>query len=186
MRVRLKFYDLFLDTPKQKGTRTPNESILASYISSRRQEKKNGKLNPELEKLLFEKLHWFSFDPFMDQHIKTINEIADFYEKFLDGPKYGGTRTPDESRLGTYIHNKKCEKNRGKLSNELEMLFKTKLSWVSFENVIMERHIKTMDLIANFYSVYKETPRNGGTRTPDETKLAQYIINNRQQKRKGK
>ena len=177
------FYCVFNNAPKQKGLRTPRENILASYISRIRQDKKNGKLNLELEKLLTEKLPWFTFDPFMDQHIKNINDIADFYIKNKRAPvKYRGNK--DEDRLGSYLHVKRQEKKKGKLSTELEELLLSKLPWFSWDPC-MDQHIKNINDIADFYNLHNTYPKEKG-KGKDENRLGRYINHIRYEKRIGK
>ena len=55
-----EFYEKYNELPKQKGTRE-NEKILAEWISSCCKNKKNGKLDTELETKIMTECPWFKW-----------------------------------------------------------------------------------------------------------------------------
>lgn len=57
-----KFYEIHNSKPIHQGSRTENETRLATYIARRRQDKKQGKLSLELENIIKEKLPELKLD----------------------------------------------------------------------------------------------------------------------------
>jgi hypothetical protein len=115
-----KFYKIYGEGPKEndKDIR-PNEKILAKWISTRRQDKKNRKLSIELETQIMTECPWFSWDPLNDNHIKRIKELKEFYEEYGEGPKDRDIR-PNGRILASWIGYRRKDKKNGKLSIELE------------------------------------------------------------------
>jgi hypothetical protein len=63
----------------------------------------------------------------MIQHIKTIDELASFYDTYKCWPTRKGNRTEKENSLAEYILSRRKNKREGKLSLELENIIKEKV-----------------------------------------------------------
>jgi superfamily II DNA or RNA helicase len=122
------FYTLHGTAPAHGG-KQPNEQTLASWISSRRQDKLKGKLSAELESMILT-LPWWSWDPFTDAHKKAIEDLKAFFTLHGTAPAHGGKR-PTEKTLATWIDKRRNDKLKGKLSAELESMILT-LPWWSW------------------------------------------------------
>ena len=115
------------EMPIQKGNR-PNESYLASNISKWRLDKKNNKLDSNLEKQIIENIPLFSWDVFTDSHIKRIKEIKTFYE-VNDKPKRNSTND-DEKKFYNWISHRCRDKKNNKLDSALEEKIRKELPWL--------------------------------------------------------
>ena len=178
-----QFYKKYKEAPKCEGNRE-NESSLATYLSKRRQDKKNNRLPKELETLLATKFPWLSLEDIkLTNHIKIINELKEFYNKYGEGPKNQGVR-PNEIKLATYIGNRKKYKKENKLSTELEDLFAKELPWLSLGDDIWAHHLKTIKELTEFYNTYGEGPKTRGTRK-NEARLSTYISIRKRDKKAG-
>ena len=122
------FYELYGDAPKLKGTRS-NEKQLAAWIGCRRIDKQQGTLPTELEATIMT-LPWWSWNAFTDRHKHTIEALKEFYRLHHDTPKHGGIRD-NEKLLATWIHNRRMERKKNRLSAELEEMIAT-LPWWSW------------------------------------------------------
>ena len=125
------FYKKYNEEPKGNGKRD-NERKFASWIGSRRQNKKEGTLNVDLESHIISTFSWWSWDKFGDSHKKIMNEISDFYKKYNDAPNQRGKRE-NERKLGIWIQGRRKYKKDGNLDAELEALIKKELPWLSLE-----------------------------------------------------
>ena len=124
-----EFYEKYKREPKSTAKEQPEKS-LAIYIMSRRKDKKNGKLTLELEKQIIEDLPWFRWSPFIEEHIKMIKLLKEFYEKYNKKPTYYIKNSIDENSLSMWIGSRKKNKKNGKLDKELEDLIKEECPWL--------------------------------------------------------
>ncbi len=174
-----EFYQTYQEAPYDKGTR-PNEKKLASWIGTRRIDKREGKLSAELEAHILT-LPWWSWDPIADGRKKAIEDLKEFYRTYQEAPISDGGRS-NEKKLSTWIEKCRIDKRKGKLSAELEAHILT-LPWWSWDPVADNQH-KAIEDLKLFYHTYRETPIQRGKR-PNEKKLASWISNRRTDKKKG-
>ena len=124
------FLKEFGETPKCRGIR-PKESMLYTWISERRKNKKKGNLDSDLERQIRETLPWFSFDPIADAHTTAIRELKAFHEEHGEGPKQEGKR-PNEKQLASWLSSRRQEKKKGTLTPDLERQIREALPWFTF------------------------------------------------------
>ncbi len=178
-----EFYKLYGE-PKTNGTRTDNEKSLAHFICRRRQLKKDGALDIDIQELMEEKLPWLKWDHFLSQHLEAIKKLEDFYEKNKRAP-INHSKDKEENLLSKYLQNRKRDKKDGNLSEELETLLYQRLPWLTLEeDKFYSLNVNHINEIVEFYKIYGEPKRNG-TRTPDENRLASWIKNKKTNKREG-
>jgi hypothetical protein len=163
--------------PKRGGVHE-NERSLACWIQNRRQDKKKGK-NSELCHRIHSEFSWWSWDPFVDEHEKTIQDLHAFYAKF-GRPKEGGVRQTEDS-LARWISKRRRDKRKGK-NVELCARIHSEFSWWSWDPFVDELEKKIQGLHV-FYAKYGE-PKRGGVRE-NERSLACWIQNRRRDKKKG-
>ena len=120
-------YEAFQDAPLRQGKRE-NEKTLSTWIQHRREDRKKGRLNIDLETAIENALPWFSWDPIGESHAKMILDMQSFYEAFQDAPVSRGERE-NEKTLSKWIQHRKEEKKKGKLSIDLETKIKSSLPW---------------------------------------------------------
>jgi sulfur relay (sulfurtransferase) DsrC/TusE family protein len=174
-----KFYETHKRAPISKG-KQPNEKMLATWISKQRFEKKKGILSAELEATILT-LPWWTWDPFTDAHKRSIEDLKIFYETYHDVPINRGKRH-NESRLAAWINSRRTEKRKGRLSVELEAVILT-LPWWSWDP-IKDSYQTVIEQLKGFYGMYKKAPTQRG-KNPNETTLAFWMQNRRNEKRKG-
>ena len=104
------FYDVHGE-PKQKGKR-PNETILASWIVSRRQEKRKKKMSSErITRIEEEFKDWWSWQPLVDYVERMLSGCKDFFDKHGFSPKINGEHE-SEKELADWIGRiRQCYKN---------------------------------------------------------------------------
>jgi hypothetical protein len=88
-------------------------------------------LSAELETAILT-LSWWSWDPFTDAHKKMIEDLKVFYKSYDRLPITRG-KLPNETQLAFWINNRRAEKNRGTLSDDLKIMIAT-LPWWSWGN----------------------------------------------------
>ena len=176
----IAFYCTYQEPPANKGKR-PNEAILASWVHSRRREKRKGTLSAELEASILT-LPWWSWDVHADAHRKMIEDLKSFYETYNESPTQKGKR-PNEAILGSWIGNRRIDKQKGTIPTELEATIMT-LPWWSWDPYT-DRHKKTIEDLKQFYQTHHDIPKRCGIRDK-ENSLAMWIVNRRIDKRKNK
>jgi hypothetical protein len=152
-------------------------------MASRRQSKIKGTLTDKEESYIIEHLPWFSWNPKDDIHIKTIAEIVEFYKKYGEEPKKTGKRE-GEATLFNWISRRRIEKKRGALSPSIPTRIQIQLPWFSWDPH-MDNHKKIINDLLEFHKIYKEEPKNKGTRT-DEALLSAWMGSRRNDKKKGR
>jgi sulfur relay (sulfurtransferase) DsrC/TusE family protein len=173
------FYEIYNEAPKHSGKRH-NEITLATWISHRREDKKKGILDAELEAKIIT-LPWWSWDPFTDAHTKAIEDLKLFYETYKEVPISRGKR-PNEKTLATWMSARRKDKKKGKLDAEIEAQVLT-LPWWSWDP-FTDAHTIAIEDLKLFYETYKEAPVKRGTR-PNEKMLAAWMGSRRYEKKKG-
>ena len=166
-----------------------NEAVLATWISSRRQNKKNGSLTIEFENKINTLCPWFVWDSreeiLAEKHKNTVNEIKDFYNKY-GRPIAGRDRENEkEAVFVEWISSIKKNKKKGKLDKELEELINNELPWFVWGNIHETRCDKTIEAIKAFYEKHG-IPKCRGLREDGlEGKLAAWLTSKRVARRKG-
>jgi superfamily II DNA or RNA helicase/sulfur relay (sulfurtransferase) DsrC/TusE family protein len=173
------FYHTYKKVPI-KGGKLSNENILSVWIDNRRRDKKNMTLSAELETAILT-LSWWSWDPFTDAHKKMIEDLKVFYHTYKRVPIKGGNLA-NENTLGAWIGSRRSNKKNGTLSVELETEILT-LPWWSW-NPRADAHLKTIEDLKVFYKSYDRLPITRG-KLPNETQLAFWINNRRAEKNRG-
>lgn len=144
-------------------------------------------MSTELMTLFETKLPWLNLNnTILENHIKSVEEIALFFSQYKEAPRKNGTRTPNEAKLYEYLNSRKKDKREGSLKPEVEELITSKLPWMSFEKSVMKQHIKTIEQLKEFYDTFKNKPRQRGTRTDNENSLALYISSRKKDYKAGK
>jgi superfamily II DNA or RNA helicase/sulfur relay (sulfurtransferase) DsrC/TusE family protein len=177
-----KFYNEFGSPPLNGGLRN-GEKELATYMNNRRMNRKKGILDKNCDNLIQEKLPWFIWEPIEEQHLKTINELRAYFEKWGLEPKNAGKRE-NEARLAAYLGARRNNKGKGTLSIELENLLKEKLPWMRWNKGFFEQHKIMVERLQKFYEEHNDTPVCNGERT-DEKELFTWISERRKNKKKG-
>ena len=173
------FYETYGEAPISKGTR-PNEKKLATWIYTRRYDKKKGVLSADLEASILT-LPWWSWDPVADSQIKVIKDLKEFYHTYQEAPISKGKRH-NETQLASWISTRRADKKNGTLSADLEASILTLPSW-SWDPVA-DSQIKVIKDLKEFYHIYQEAPISRGKR-PNEAHLASWIIRRRTDKKNG-
>jgi len=125
------FYEKYNVIPTLRGERA-NEKILATWIFERRKDKKKGRLDDDFESAILKAFPWWSWDPNGDSRIQNIKCILEFYTKYGETPKKGGSRG-SENELALWISYCRQRKRMGKLGDDFEVLIRKELSWLSLE-----------------------------------------------------
>ena len=116
-----------------------------------------------------------------EKHMMIIEQLREFYETHGEAPKRPGKR-PTEKKLTAWIHNRRDDKKKGKLSVDLEAVILT-LPWWSWDPYT-DAYKKTIEDLKVFYEMYKEAPCYQGHR-PNENTLSVWIRNRRNEKKNG-
>lgn len=172
-----KFYSEFNEPPKFEGVRKEGmEKSFAIWLARKRTDKKEGKINVELENKMKEIIPWFKWDPMNEAHIIKINEIVKFYEK--------NGREPTKNSLSAWMTTRRREKEKDELSPELEALIKEKLPWFSWDPINEQRN-ELLDKLVEYYKIYGAPTIRGTKDGGNEAILARWVIARRQNKKKG-
>jgi hypothetical protein len=93
-------------------------------------DKKKGKLDSKLEAIINQKLPWFEpgDDTIWENHMKTLNKIAEFYETNNRKPSKK-SENKEERSLGHWLSHRKGDKKKGKLDPKLGKNINEKLPW---------------------------------------------------------
>lgn len=186
-----RFYSEFQEEPRNGGIRwNGTENKLANYIGNRRQEKKGGRLEAQMQELIEAAWPWFDWaSPHLTHHQQRIHEVHLFYDEFCEEPRIGGNRGEDngsENRLAMYISSRRYEHNLGTLDPSVQALIEQTWMWFSWESPMLQQHRQRIDEISLFYWVYREEPRPNGTRwNGTEYVLGNYLSNRRSERKAG-
>ena len=176
-----KFYLDFSEPPKFDGTRHEGkERSYAIWLARKRTDKKNGKINIELENKMNEQIPWFQWDPINETHIHKINQIKQLYdENGREPPKHSS-----HSELSTWMTSVRQKKTKGVLSPELELMINTKLPWFRWDP-INEQRDEMLQKLVEYYNIYGEPKSVGEKDNGNEGILGAWIIARRQNKKNG-
>lgn len=172
-----KFYAQFGE-PKQNGLHL-NEKVLAAWITSRRQDKKNG-LSSDLCARVDREFAWWRWDPITEIHGTNIQLMHSFYSEY-GVPKKGGIR-PNEKNLSHWINRCRTQKKKQRnldLCERIEREFPW-WSWDPFADGLES----TIRLMHAFYAEHGDEPKCNGQRK-NEKKLGKWINHVRCNKRNG-
>ena len=190
--TRMEHFDQGLETvkafhtkhgvPRHRGT-LPNEQYAASWIISRRQEKKNKKLAPErIARIEEEFADWWSWNPLVDYVERMLLGCKDFFDKHGFSPKKNGEHE-GEIELADWIGRIRERYKHGKnmaLCNRIENLFPWWI-WV----VRDEMHEERIEQLHEFLKTFKEMPKFHGPRK-NEASLASWVNGRRDDKRENR
>jgi len=162
------------------------ESKLAAFINDCRRRKRCNELEPELVLSIERAWPWFSWDSLvMQRHRQIVSDIALFYEVYREEPKQRGSRSNGtESRLSLYINNRRIDKSKGIIDEQVRTLIEGAWPWFDWESPVIKQHRRRLAEVQRFYCEFYEEPRNGGYRwNGTEDQLANYIGKRRQDKK---
>jgi len=185
------FYNKYTEPPKSTGLRDEgNEKKLSSYMLKRREDYKKGDLSQTYITLIeSEWTPWFVWDsPFTEKNVTKINQIKAFMDTYHCLPSSKGTRDDgNESVLGKGLVRIRLSKKNNSLPESIIKLVEDKLSPLfSWDPKIEDRNTLLAN-ISRFYAKYKEEPKQNGTREDGhEAKMAAYLSQRRNNKKKGK
>lgn len=94
-----------------KSGNRENEKTLSAWVKRRRGEKKNG-INAELSQRINAEFTWWKWDPYIEQHERSFQQMHEFYEAH-GTPNFGGLRE-NEKKLATWISERRGDKKKGK------------------------------------------------------------------------
>jgi superfamily II DNA or RNA helicase len=182
-----KFYDANKRKPSKKSE-NEEERSLGHWLGHRRNDKNKNKLDKKLEALINERLPWYEWrenqDVIWENHMKTIDKIAEFYEVNNKSPSYG-SENKEERSLGYWLGDRKGDKKKNKLDKKLEALINERLPWYEWRDIIWENHMKTIDKIAEFYKINKRKPSRG-SENEEEKSLGCWLSVRKGDKNKNK
>jgi len=174
------FYETYKDTPTSGGSRQFNESVLAQWMTTRRNDKKHGKLDTTLEKQINERLPWFPWSPIAETHFQRIGQLHTFYKEFKCEPTLLGKRE-NEHKLFNWLRTRRSDKQNGKLENYLEKIICEKFPWIKWNPL---DHLTRILDIKHFYEINGDYPKQHGTKE-NETTFAHWLCNRRREKQEG-
>ena len=175
-----EFYETHGREPYRNG-KLENESMLFSWISHRRYQKRTGKLQTALEENIMT-LSWWSWDLHIDAHLKIIEQIQVFYKTHNELPKCHGHRV-GEAKLGGWIHCRRVDKKAGKLNVALQETINKLPCW-SWDPVA-DAYQKSIEDLQRFVDIHHEAPVLHGKRD-NEARLASWMRTRRLDKKAGK
>jgi len=182
------FYNRYKEPPKSKGERDRNnEGKLATFMIKKRTEHNDGTISKEYKDLINKEwVPWFVWDPSHTNHIAKITEVEAFIAKYDCLPNSKGTRDDgNEKILGCYLITIRGGKKSGTLSAAIIKLVEEKLPLFSWGGKTEERNTLLKN-IASFYTTYSEEPKQHGVReNGNEAKMAAYLSQRRNNKKKG-
>ena len=177
------FYEAFGDLPKRIGD-NGMESYLACFLSHGREEKKKGKLSAGRIEAL-ESIPNFAWDPLLNVVEEKIAKIKEFVATFGELPRRNKQDNSEPSRLAAFLHNKRQEKKKGKLSSDcieaLESIpgFQWDVNSTNFNDSVL----RIRSFIAKYGCIPKR--RQSTQHDEDEFRLASFLQHRRQDKKKG-
>jgi sulfur relay (sulfurtransferase) DsrC/TusE family protein len=113
----------------------------------------------------------------------NLDNLRNFYNKYKCEPTVSGNRE-NELELRYFIGDRRKDKNKGKLSEELEKKIMEAIPILRW-NCTKEGHIVKINQICEFIEKYNEFPKYHGKRENENT-LAEYLSDRRKDKKKGK
>ena len=178
------FYTKYKTEPKSKRKKD-DETQLAVWIGNRRKDKINNKLCPIVEKNINERLSWFRWDPYWENHTKIILELQEFYTKYGEAPRNKGLRE-NEGLLYSWISSRRLNRTKDTIEEKLIEKIEKDLPWFSW-NPLDEKYKEALNNLSKFYDKYKEEPKSKGKREDKlEHKLASWLISKRSDRKSGK
>lgn len=139
----------FIDThhclPSSRGIRNDgNERTLGQYLVTIRRSKNKNKLPETIINLVEEKLSpLFSWDPKTEERNIILNNIARFYNTYGEEPKQNGIReNGDEAKMSAYISQRRNNKKKGTLNEDIEKQINKALPWFKWETSWTHRPAK--------------------------------------------
>ena len=183
-----EFYIKYNEPPKSKGEReNGNEAQLATYMLKKRMDYKAGTIGQPYKDLIdIEWKPWFIWDPSHENHVTKITEIKSFIDKYHCLPNSKGTREDgNEKKLGGYlIKIRESKKSNSLTSTIIKLVEETLLPLFSWDPKTEERAL-LLTKIASFYTRYGEEPKQNGAREDgNEAKMAAYLSQRRNNKKK--
>lgn len=123
--------EIFYKEHKRFPTRV--ESDLGRYLTRIRSLKKEDNLPEDIINLIKEKLPTFSWDPKTEERLSLLQKIVEFHFKYNDEPRVNGKREDYEHQLGSYLSQRRVDKNKGELNEEIENQISKILPWFKWE-----------------------------------------------------
>ena len=117
-----------------ESSKIKEEKVLGRWISSRRGDRRKGKLDKELEKKMEEVLGCFEdwFWDQLDQHYQMLEQTRQFREEKGKFPSKS-SKIKEEKVLGIWISSRRGDRRKGKLDKELEKKMEEVLFPLSFK-----------------------------------------------------
>ena len=184
-----EFYIKYNEPPKSKGEReNGNEAQLATYMLKKRMDYKAGTIGQPYKDLIdIEWKPWFIWDPSHENHVAKIAEVKAFIDKYQCLPNSKGTREDgNEKKLGAYLVKIRESKKSDSLTATIIKLVEEKLLPLFSWGGQTEERAVLLTKIASFYTRYGEEPKQKGAHEDgNEAKMAAYLSQRRNNKKKG-
>ncbi len=184
-----QFYIKYAESPKSNGDRDDgNEAALASYMIKKRIDYKNGTLSQHYINLIETDWGpWFVWDPFTEMNVTKINQIKTFIDTYHCLPSSKGIRDDgNEGVLGKGLVSIRMSKKNNSVRESIIKLVEEKLSPLFSWDPRTEERGVILHNIARFHARYSEEPKQNGTReNGNEAKMAAYLSQRRNNKKKG-
>ena len=108
---------------------------MGQYLVTIRGSKNKNKLPETIINLVEEKLSpLFSWDPKTEERNIILNNIARFYNTYGEEPKQNGIReNGNEAKMSAYISQRRNNKKKGTLNEDIEKQINKALPWFKWE-----------------------------------------------------
>jgi len=182
--------------PRINKKRRDRATELAWWINNRRDEYKAGRLGEERVASLRALPGWsweprgVATHPYAAPHVDPFPEKLEALRAFVD--KYGEYPTIRGvngvgKKLGVWINSRRSEYKKGRLAPERAAALEGLPGWrwdgsAERNNPFPHR----LDDLVQFHAQHGDYPTRSGNRHPQETQMAQWIYNRRQEHKKGK
>lgn len=178
-----KFYTKYGEPKEKKHGHRDDEEFLASWIGTKRNQKKRGLLSIEIIERIEREFSWWKWNAFADSFETTICDMHIFYSEYGE-PITNGERTNNEMFLATWISRHRALKKKNKLSIKIITRIEEEFQWWKW-NHHANGFEKRFNLMKDFYDKNKKQPKNTGN-LDNEVVCATWIQTIRAKKRKGK
>jgi len=179
----------FYEENGKEPTKHSENSHLSVWMTTRRREKAKGDLSVELERLIKEKLPWFSWDPVNEQRNGVLDKLVEYYKQYGEpiccGIKDGG----NEAVLARWISARRRNKKNGSLTLEFEHRINELCPWFKWDSrddILAAKHKSTIYEIKDFYSKYGRPVAGRERENGKEPVYVEWISTIKKNKKKAK
>ena len=165
-----------------KGYKTDSGFNLGSWVSNRRNEKKNGDLTEDRIKIL-ESLPGWTWDPFETDWLEGLEQLKTYVEENGHSRVSQGYKTDSGFNLGSWVSVRRKQKKNGDLTEDRIRLLESQPGWTW--DILETNWLEGLEHLKTYVEENGHSRVSRGYKTDSGFNLGSWVSNRRKQKKKG-